>query len=245
MTLATAAQLRRQGRIGLALSAVLISAWLCTHIFGVFWFAWSTHAALAVPLLVALQCWLNVGLFIVAHDCMHGSLAPFQPRLNRGIGRVCLILYAGFWFDGMLPKHLRHHTHSGTALDPDFNAAHPDRFAPWFATFLTEYFSWRQLAVMAFIALTYVLVLHARVANVITFWALPAIMSAVQLFTFGTYLPHRHQPAPFASAHRARSSDYGWLVSLLTCFHFGYHHEHHARPSLPWWGLPGARREKT
>jgi beta-carotene ketolase (CrtW type) len=31
-------------------------------------------------------------------------------------------------------------------------------------------------------------------------------------------------------------------VSLLTCFHFGYHHEHHDTPWVPWWKLPAQRR---
>ena len=34
-----------------------------------------------------------------------------------------------------------------------------------------------------------------------------------------------------------------WLASLLTCFHFGMHHEHHLSPNTPWWRLPEARRE--
>ncbi|HYD98464.1 MAG TPA: fatty acid desaturase, partial [Alphaproteobacteria bacterium] len=31
------------------------------------------------------------------------------------------------------------------------------------------------------------------------------------------------------------------LVSLLTCYHFGHHHEHHLRPDVPWWRLPSLR----
>lgn len=62
------------------------------------------------------------------------------------------------------------------------------------------------------------------------FWALPAILSAVQLFYFGTYLPYRHEAAPFVDGHRARGSGLAWLLLLLTCFHFGHHHTHHAKP---------------
>ncbi|MDT8325299.1 MAG: fatty acid desaturase, partial [Bacteroidota bacterium] len=40
-----------------------------------------------------------------------------------------------------------------------------------------------------------------------------------------------------------RSNDYGVLFSFLTCYHFGYHEEHHTRPGVPWWRLPAARRE--
>ena len=78
--------------------------------------------------------------------------------------------------------------------------------------------------------------------NVIAFWAVPGLLAALQLFTFGTYLPHRPQPAPFADRHNARTNTYPIWLSLLTCFHFGYHHEHHEHPQLPWWRLPTARR---
>ena len=79
--------------------------------------------------------------------------------------------------------------------------------------------------------------LGARPANLLAFWAAPALLSALQLFTFGTWLPHRHTDQPFADAHHARSSGYGPLLSLLTCFHFGRHHEHHLTPWRPWWRL--------
>jgi beta-carotene/zeaxanthin 4-ketolase len=86
------------------------------------------------------------------------------------------------------------------------------------------------------------LLLGAPAVNVFVFWAFPALLSSAQLFYFGTYLPHRHDDDGFVDRHRARSSDYGWLTSLLTCFHFGYHHEHHLHPHLPWWALPAARK---
>ena len=31
----------------------------------------------------------------------------------------------------------------------------------------------------------------------------------------------------YPDAHRARSNDMPTWLSLITCFHFGYHHEHH------------------
>jgi beta-carotene ketolase (CrtW type) len=89
------------------------------------------------------------------------------------------------------------------------------------------------------------MLLGASVWNILLFFAVPGILSSLQLFYFGTFLPHRHVDdggeAQFADHHRARSSDFGYLLSLLTCFHFGYHHEHHLQPGTPWWRLPGAR----
>jgi beta-carotene/zeaxanthin 4-ketolase len=236
-----------QGRIGVALAAAIIATWLVAHIGAVFYFAtgaggWTApHVALA-PVLIALQCWLYVGLFIIAHDCMHGSLVPGRPAWNRAIGQLCLGLYAGFSFARMTPKHHDHHRHSGHHDDPDFDDRQPHGFLPWFAKFFSEYFSWRELAAISVITWTYLLVLGAPLANVLLFFALPALLSAAQLFFFGTYLPHRPAPATgFADRHNARSNDFPWLVSLLTCFHFGYHHEHHLSPGTPWWRLPTMR----
>ena len=74
------------------------------------------------------------------------------------------------------------------------------------------------------------------------FWAAPAVLSAVQLFYFGTYLPHRREAQDFADQHRTRTNEFPAIISLLTCFHFGYHHEHHSHPSAPWWRLPDIHR---
>ena len=91
----------------------------------------------------------------------------------------------------------------------------------------------------------YVLVLKAPFANLLVFWALPSILSSLQLFAFGTWLPHRHEVRGFPDHHNARTLGYGWLTSLLTCFHFGLHHEHHLRPDAPWWRLPAVRRARV
>ncbi|MFN3944926.1 MAG: fatty acid desaturase [Allosphingosinicella sp.] len=229
---------------GLALGAAIMAAWAALHVWGVFFHPLEGWGIAAAPLLVLASCWLNVGLFIVAHDCMHGSLAPGRPRLNRGVGRLALFLYAGFSYDRLLPKHFDHHRRPGTADDPDFSADHPSAFWPWYVAFLRQYFGWREWAVLTTAVAFYLLVLGAPYANLLLFWALPAILSSMQLFLFGTYLPHRVEAAPFADRHNARSTGQGRLVSLLTCFHFGYHHEHHLAPHVPWWRLPEERARR-
>lgn len=230
----------RQAAIGLTLAGLILASWAVLHIYALFFFSWSGSAVYAAPLLVALLTWLYVGLFIVAHDCMHGSLVPFRPAWNKWIGRLCLMLYAGFSFDALNPKHHLHHRHSGTAEDPDFDDHPPYGFWRWYTKFFSEYFTGREFIAIALMNLFY-LALGAPLLNVMTFWALPAVLSSLQLFTFGTYLPHRPEAVAFADRHRARSNGYPWLVSLLTCFHFGYHHEHHLYPGVPWWRLPAAR----
>lgn len=230
-----------QQRTGLLLAASVISAWLGLHIGLVFfWPLTAGNSLLAVPLVLA-QTWLYVGLFIIAHDCMHGSLVPFKPWANRLIGQLCLLLYAGFSFDALNREHHKHHRHSGTAGDPDFDATPPHGFLRWFARFFLHYFGWRPLALIATVTAIYQFVLGAALANILMFWALPALLSSLQLFTFGTYLPHKPGPEPFADRHNARTNDFPVWLSLLTCFHFGFHHEHHLYPSVPWWRLPAMR----
>ena len=232
-----------QATIGLALAAALVASWLGCHLYGVFVHRWTALGIVAAPALILLQCWLNVGLFIVAHDCMHGSLAPGLPRLNGAIGRICLALYAGFSYGSLRAKHVAHHRFSGTEHDPDFHPGAPRRFWPWYLAFFRRYFGWKEFGILTAILATYLVALRASPVNALLLWGVPAILSSLQLFFFGTYLPHRHEDAPFADRHNARSTELSRLASLVTCFHFGgFHHEHHDDPGTPWWKLPRARR---
>ena len=235
---------RGQGGIGVALAVAVIGSWGALHVYGVFLHRLEGIGLLAAVPLVAIICWLNVGLFIIAHDAMHGSLAPGRPAVNRAFGRLALALYAGFSFDALRPKHFEHHRSPGTEQDPDFSAAHPNRFWPWYWQFLRQYFGAVQLLVLSAVTAAYLLI-GAGYANILIFWALPAILSSLQLFYFGTFRPHRQEEVPFADAHNARSSGLGWLGSLFSCYHFGYHHEHHLAPHVPWWRLPAERRARA
>lgn len=231
----------RQRRVGLALAVGIVAAWLALHVYAVFFLPLSwTMAPLAV-LVVIVQTWLYVGMFIVAHDCMHGSLVPFKPWANKLVGRICLFLYAGFFFDELNRAHHRHHRHSGTAQDPDFDDHPPYGFWHWFAKFFLEYFSLTQVAILVAVFLVYSFVFGASQWNALLFWGLPGVLSALQLFTFGTYLPHKPGDPAFPDRHNARTSNLPEWLSLLTCFHFGYHHEHHLYPTVPWWRLPSVK----
>lgn len=236
---------RGQAAIGLSLAATLIGGWIAVHVYGVYAYHWSAVGLAVAPLIVALQTWLSIGLFIVAHDAMHGSLAPGRPVLNTAIGGLCLGLYAGFRFDHLKASHMRHHQDPGTDRDPDFHAAAPRAFMPWLAGFVRTYFGWREFGILSLYVAVSLVLLRAEVASLLVFWALPALLSAVQLFFFGTWLPHRHDDAAFADRHNARTSHYPSALSLLTCFYFGRHHEHHLYPWLPWWRLDAAYRKRA
>lgn len=233
----------RQTAIGLGFAVAVAVGWSSLFAWGVFVHRWSWLDAVRLPAFVLVQTWLGAALFIVAHDAMHGSLAPGNPRLNALIGQVCVALYAGFVFRKLSVEHHRHHATPGGAEDPDFHAPDPKAFAPWLLAFMRRYFGWSE-----FIRLTIVVIVclafGARLSNLLAFWAAPAILSAFQLFYFGTYLPHRHASEQFIDRHNARSLDQPRWLSFATCLHFGgFHHEHHLRPDLPWWRLPDARSQ--
>jgi beta-carotene ketolase (CrtW type) len=228
-----------QGVIGTCLAVAIIIAWLALHIWAVFiqptFDGWQSVAA------IAGLTWLSVGLFIVAHDAMHGSLVPRHRKMGYAIGAVALFLYANFSIYKLMPKHFAHHSHSGSADDPDFAPDTPRAALAWYARFIMTYFRETELVLMTIRVGVYLL-LGASVSNILLFFALPSILASFQLFYFGTYLPHRHEDDGFADHHNARTNDFNYLISLMTCFHFGYHHEHHLKPGIPWWRLPHERK---
>ena len=80
--------------------------------------------------------------------------------------------------------------------------------------------------------------------NLLIFWVTPSLLSTLQLFYFGTYLPHKERNGGYENRYHARSSNFPFFISLLTCFHFGYHLEHHKFPYVPWWRIPWVRKKE-
>lgn len=236
----------RQSWVGMLLAGAILLTWSALHIHAVF-FA-DLGQLLPTALLVITLTWLSVGLFIVAHDAMHGSLCPANLRVGNFTGTLALLLYAGFFMPTLRPKHHLHHRYPGSAEDPDFAPNTPSHALAWYGRFMKTYFGPQEMLIMAARTGVYML-LGAKVENILLFFAVPGILSSLQLFYFGTFLPHRHIVGgqgcgDFADAHHARSNEVGYLTSLFSCFHFGYHHEHHLHPSAPWWRLPGLRQRQ-
>jgi beta-carotene ketolase (CrtW type) len=135
----------RQTLIGLLLAGVLLAAWIALHVFAVWRLDALAHPWVALACLFGLT-WLSAGLFIVAHDAMHGSLAPSWPKVNAAAGSLALLLYAGFSFKRIKVKHRMHHLAPGTDHDPDFARAGP---LSWYLAFMARYFGWREFLNLA------------------------------------------------------------------------------------------------
>ncbi len=231
-----------QRMLGLVLGALIAGSWLGIHFYAMFVFELSWNAWPQVLLMAALQCWLSVGVFIVCHDAMHGSLAPGWQKMNSALGAILLFLYAGFAWRKIRDAHFAHHKHTGKDGDPDFDTAHPTQFWAWYGTFFRRYFGWQSLLYVNTVVGIYLFVFDIPFMQIFLLYGAPALLSSLQLFYFGTYRPHRHGEGAFADGHNARSDNFSTLASLASCFHFGYHLEHHRRPDVPWWALPSARR---
>jgi len=235
--------LKAQGAMGLLLAALIAGGWLGIHAYAMFVFELSWQNLPFAMGLALVQCWLSVGVFIVCHDAMHGTLVPSRPKLGDAIATVLLFLYAGFGWKTLREAHHSHHRLAGHAGDPDFDEHNPGNFAKWYGTFFKRYFGWQSLIFVHIVVGLYWLVIGIPMAQIVLLYGAPALLSSLQLFYFGTYRPHAHlRGKSFADDHNARSDGFGTLVSLATCFHFGYHLEHHRRPDVPWWALPAARR---
>jgi beta-carotene ketolase (CrtW type) len=190
-----------------------------------------------------IQTFLYTGLFITAHDGMHGLIAPRNKSTNNFLGALCVILYALFSFKRLRAEHQKHHAHPGSEDDPDFHDGEHRGFGAWYFHFMKTYVTWQQIAGMAIAFNIMLHLLKIPQINLILFWVAPALFSTLQLFYFGTYLPHREPAGGYDNPHRARSNEFSVFWSFITCYHFGYHWEHHEFPQEPWWKLPAVRRQ--
>lgn len=189
-------------------------------------FSWSNPL---VYVGIILQMHLYTGLFITAHDAMHGSVSSHQA-INQLIGTLAAGLFAYNSYQDLLPKHHEHHRFVATDKDPDYHEPHA--FWPWYLSFITSYIRWPQMLLMGITF--WVLVVFFPMTNVILFWMLPSILSTFQLFFFGTYTPHR---GLHPNKHKSGTLSKNHLWAFLSCYFFGYHYEHHDSPGTPWWRL--------
>ncbi|MBD2098342.1 fatty acid desaturase [Trichocoleus sp. FACHB-591] len=194
-----------------------------------------------LPLMV-WQMFLYTGLFIVAHDAMHGAVYPKNSKINDGMGAIALACYALFSFEKLKQKHWQHHQHPVSERDPDSHNGKHQNFFAWYFQFMKSHWSWVRILALVALFHTIRLTLALPAENMTLFWVIPSISSSAQLFFFGTYLPHREPEGGYKNHHRAQSNPLPVFWSFITCYHFGYHEEHHEYPQLAWWQLPGAAK---
>lgn len=219
------------------IALIIIFSW-CLSLWYVF-----THEIVSLASTIGfvfLITFLSVGLFITAHDSMHGLISP-NKRLNDLYGKVALYLYAAFSFKKLKTNHLKHHQDPVSKNDPDYTDFEEENFWTWLLSFMRRYYHLREFLLMHGHVLFFMWLSNWNYPKVLVFYAIPAILSALQLFYFGTYLPHKIGDG-HTNKHNARSNEYPEFISFLTCYHFGYHYEHHAYPATPWWGLPAKRK---
>lgn len=211
---------------GILIALLVLGSWLTSIILLMRWqFNWSNPL---VYVFILVQMHLYTGLFITAHDAMHGTVSA-NRSINNAIGYTSTMFYAVFWYPQLYTKHHKHHSHVHSDEDPDY---HQGTFFTWYFTFIRNYLSIWQILVMA--VLFNILKLWVPQANLILFWVVPSLLSTLQLFYFGTYLPHKGE---HINKHQSRSLPKNHLLAFLSCYFFGYHYEHHDSPGTPWWLL--------
>ena len=188
---------------------------------------------------------LHTGLFILAHDAMHHSLAPTHPLINQRIGRLFLWLYAGLHYETCKTNHRRHHLMPESESDPDSCPTNNRFVLAWLYRFLRNYLNPAQLSRLGLVLTILLLTTpthqnHAYV-NLCLTYLLPLLISTAQLFVVGIYLPHRKECRQNENKVSIRSLDFHPFASLLACYHFGYHLEYHNNPEAPWFLLPNLK----
>jgi len=229
--------------MGLALATAITAAWFFS-LLALLSVDLASQSLSLVVLAIGLRTFLQTGLFIIGHDAMHGVLLPLRSGANQRLGQLALSLYACLPYQRCLLNHRQHHLDPGSHQDPDVLAgAGP---LAWYGRFMAGYLGVGQMASLLTTWAMCLLFAWPHTANpalaVGLVCILPLILSSLQLFAFGTYLPHRGAGQAWAPGHQAHSLDLPVWLSLIACYHFGYHREHHQSPGLPWFALPAQRR---
>jgi len=222
---------------GLFIAIFIISLWAISLFFLFSIDISKVNFLILLPIILG-QTFLYTGLFITAHDAMHGVVFPKNPKINHFIGLLSLSLYGLLPYQKLLKKHWLHHHNPACEIDPDFHDGKHKNFFAWFFHFMKGYWSWGQIIAVTIIYNVFNYVLHIPSDNLTYFWVIPSLLSSLQLFYFGTFLPHSEPVGGYIQPHNAKTINRPIWWSFITCYHFGYHEEHHEYPHVPWWQLP-------
>jgi len=225
--------------MGLAIAVTIIVLWVA-HLVWTLGYCELTLASSVIHALV--QGYLSTGLFITAHDAIHGVVSPSR-RVNTIVGTIAAFLFAGLSYSRLHVNHHQHHAHPAHDTgDPDYHPS--NNYMIWFASFMWRYATVSQFVIMGAAFNMLKIGLGISEPKLWVFWVIPAFLGALQLFTIGTYLPHR-KPHSADMPHNARSMRLNHLLAMLSCYFFGYHTEHHLSPQTPWWSLWKVKEART
>ena len=237
-------EIENNSGISMAIAIAIISLWL-TSLIVLLKLELSSLPLIAIILALWLRAFLHTGIFIIIHDSIHGVVSHNQ-RLNDFMGYLASFLYALLPYQTLAKNHRLHHRYPASDRDPDFYQSDPHNFWLWYGSFMKDYQQGNQFWILFWgmtVGFWGLIFLGIPMTNIFLFWVIPIVISSLQLFVFGIYLPHRPRLKKYSDRHRAKSSNYPVWLSFIACYHFGYHWEHHQYPNLPWYKLPLARKQ--
>ncbi|MGB5899237.1 MAG: fatty acid desaturase, partial [Geitlerinemataceae cyanobacterium] len=144
-------QRHRDSIIGISSAAIVFGVWGSSLIW-LFRVDFSTVPLGLVAVIFVLRMFMHTGLFITAHDAMHGSAYPSNPKLNHAIGAIASMAYALLPYNVLRENHMMHHSNPGREGDPDYCQKHQNNPVLWYINFMIEYMkfkhSWVQMVAM-------------------------------------------------------------------------------------------------
>ncbi|WP_013325027.1 beta-carotene ketolase CrtW [Gloeothece verrucosa] len=230
--------------MGLIIAVVIIGLWLVS-LAVLLCINTEIYPLWLILIAIFWQMFLFTGLFITAHDAIHGSVFAQNKKINHWIGSLAVFLYCFLSYPELVKKHWLHHHHPASELDPDYHDGKRTNGILWYLYFMKRYWTWNQFIGMTIVLYLSKFLFHISSINFCLFWIIPLVLSSMQLFYFGTFLPHREPEDGYVHPHCAQSLALPVFLSFLTCYHFGYHQEHHEYPHVPWWQLPKVYQQKV
>jgi len=82
--------------MGIAIGLFIISAWIL-HCFFILETVICSFDSISMWFHIYVQTYLSVGLFITAHDAMHGTVSS-QKKANNAIGRIACFFICWYVF---------------------------------------------------------------------------------------------------------------------------------------------------
>ncbi len=225
--------------MGVFLAILIITAWLGHLVYSLVY----VEPELTAPLTYGhtlLQGYLFTGLFITGHDAIHRTISQ-KKWVNDLFGWLASFLFAALSYRRLTRNHWKHHRAPGTEADPDFYVR-SQNFWRWWLVFMVRYITIPQLIFMA--AAFNVLLIWFSEASLLLFWIIPAFLGTFQMFYFGVYQPHKLPHTQSMNPYNSRTQQKNHLWAMISCYFFGYHYEHHASPTIPWWKLYTTKQPK-